>query len=129
MKFDSAAPHDIDTYIADWPPEAQAMLRQMRATIRKVVPTATEAIKYGLPTFVFAGQNLVHFGAFQRHVSFFPTSSPIRQFRDKLTPYRTARGTVQFPLGTKLPLGLIRRMVQFRVTEERARKLQKRKGR
>ena len=128
MKFNPAAPQDIDTYIADWPPEAQAMLRQMHATILKVVPTATEAIKYGLPTFVLEGRNLVHFGAFKRHVSFFPTSSPIRQFRDKLTPYQTARGTVQFPLGSKLPLGLMRRMVQFRVAEERARQQQK-KGR
>lgn len=117
MKMNRSVPHDISSYLADQPPAVRRMLRQLRATIRSAAPGATEAIKYGIPTYVFQGRNLVHFGGFKAHVSFFPTSSPIRRFKADLARYATARGTVQFPLGSRLPLGLIRRIVKFRVAE------------
>jgi uncharacterized protein YdhG (YjbR/CyaY superfamily) len=120
MKMNRTAPPDIPSYLADQAPEARRLLRQLRATIRAAAPGAAEAIKYGIPTYVLRGKNLVHFGGFARHVSFFPTSSPLRKFRAELRGYATARGTVQFPLDRRLPLGLIRRMVQFRVREVRA---------
>jgi uncharacterized protein YdhG (YjbR/CyaY superfamily) len=117
----SAPPRDIPSYVADHPPAVRALLRQLRATIRATAPGAIEAIKYGIPTYVYLGKNLVHFGGFKAHVSFFPTSSGIRRFKAELARYETARGTVQFPLDARLPLGLIRRMVRFRVAEVRAK--------
>ncbi|MFI5336263.1 MAG: iron chaperone [Opitutales bacterium] len=110
-------PHDITSYLEDQTPEVQRLLKQLRATILAAAPGATETIKYGIPTYVLLGRNLVHFGGFARHVSFFPTSSPIRKFKAELKGYTTAKGTVQFPLGQRLPLALIRRMVKFRVAE------------
>jgi uncharacterized protein YdhG (YjbR/CyaY superfamily) len=62
----------IDEYIASFPPEIQEKLRSIRAVIRRAVPDAEEAIRYGIPTFRLAGSNLVHFAAFRDHLSFFP---------------------------------------------------------
>lgn len=44
-------PIDIDEYISGFPPDTQKILRQIRATIKKVVPDAEETISYGIPTF------------------------------------------------------------------------------
>lgn len=109
----------IDAYIAAQPAPTQILLKQIRATIRKAAPHAAEAISYGIPTFKLEG-NLVHFGGFKTHVSFFPTSSGIIAFKKELSGYKLARGTVQFPLNEKLPLALIARIVKFRVTENTA---------
>jgi uncharacterized protein YdhG (YjbR/CyaY superfamily) len=63
---------DIDSYIKAAPKEAQDLLKEMRAVVRKAAHGATEAISYGIPTYKLNG-NLVHFGGFKDHVSFFPT--------------------------------------------------------
>jgi uncharacterized protein YdhG (YjbR/CyaY superfamily) len=115
-------PHkEIDAYIAAAPKETQPLLKQMREAIREVAPEATETISYGIPTFKMGG-NLVHFGAFKTHMSFFPTSSGVAAFAKELSKYKLSKGTVQFPLDQKLPLSLIKKIVRFRVKEVRAKR-------
>ena len=110
---------DIDAYIHAFPKDVQVLLRKMRTTIKKVAPKATEAIIYGVPTFKL-GHNLVHFGGFNNHVSFFPTSSGVRVFKKELARYETSKGTIKFPLDTPLPLALITKITRFRVKENLA---------
>jgi uncharacterized protein YdhG (YjbR/CyaY superfamily) len=106
----------IDEYIAEFPPETQRTLRELRALIREAAPEATEKISYAIPTFYLNG-NLVHFAGFKAHVSFFPTGSGVEAFKDELAAYKCSKGTVQFPLGEPLPHDLIRRIVAFRVAQ------------
>jgi uncharacterized protein YdhG (YjbR/CyaY superfamily) len=106
----------IDEYIADFPLEIQVMLEQIRATIRAAAPDASEAIKYGMPTFVQHG-NLVHFAAFKNHIGFYPVPSGIEAFKTELSVYDQSKGTIRFPFGTPVPLELIARIVKFRLEE------------
>lgn len=106
----------IDEYIAEFPPETQQLLQEIRALIRSVAPEAKETISYAIPTFDLKG-HLVHFAAYKNHIGFYPTSSGIATFQEELAPYKTSRGAVQFPLDQPLPLDLIRRIVEFRVSE------------
>lgn len=119
-------PKNIDDYIADFPPDVQVILEKMRATIKKAAPDAEEAIKYRLPTFVLSG-NLVHFGAFKKHIGFYATPTGNKQFRDELSVYEGAKGSVQFPFDKPIPFGLVSKMVKFRVKENLARSAAKRK--
>jgi uncharacterized protein YdhG (YjbR/CyaY superfamily) len=116
MKTDQTIPKTIDDYIADFPPEVRVILEKLRATIRKAAPGAEEAIKYRLPTFVLSG-NLVHFGAFKKHIGFYATPTGNQQFRKELAAYQGAKGSVQFPLDKPVPYGLVSKMVKFRVKE------------
>lgn len=111
--------NDIDGYIENYPKDVQALLKKIRVTIKKHALGATEAISYGIPTYKLNG-NLVHFGAFKRHVGFFPTPSGIRAFQKELSEYRTTKGAIQFPLDKALPLDLIKKIVVFRVKEDAA---------
>jgi uncharacterized protein YdhG (YjbR/CyaY superfamily) len=110
-----------DEYIAGFPGEMQAVLEQLRALIKAAAPEATETISYAIPTFDLHGRHLVHFAGYERHIGFYPGASGIAAFQDELTPFKSAKGSVQFPLGRPLPTDLIRRMVVFRVAEENAR--------
>jgi uncharacterized protein YdhG (YjbR/CyaY superfamily) len=107
---------DIDTYITNHSKSVQPLLRKMRATIRKAAPKAQEAISYGIPTYRLNG-NLVHFGAFKDHISFFPTSSGTAAFKKEISKYKISKGTIQFPFDKPLPLGLVTKIVRFRVRE------------
>ena len=110
----------IDDYISGSPAAVRGTLERVRATIRKAAPEATEAIKYGIPTFVL-GENLVHFAAFKNHIGFYPTPTAMAAFRDQLSAYKSAKGSVQFPLASPMPLKLIEQMVRFRVQEVRGK--------
>lgn len=107
----------IDDYIAGFPPEIQALLEKIRATIKAAAPEATEAISYQMPTFKLQGI-LVHFAAYKNHIGFYPTPSAIVAFQDALSAYPTSKGAVQFPING-VPLDLIREMVILRVQENR----------
>jgi uncharacterized protein YdhG (YjbR/CyaY superfamily) len=115
----------IDDYIAGYPPEVQEILQKVRETIREAAPEAEEAIKYRIPTFTLKG-NLVHFGAFKKHIGFYPTSTGIEKFQDELSAYESSRGAVQFPLDKPIPLDLVTEIVKFRVKENLERAAAKR---
>lgn len=116
MRTGQTVPKTIDEYIAGFPKEVQEILVKIRTTIRKAAPDAEEAIKYQLPTFVLKG-NLVHFGAFKKHIGFYPTSTGTRKFKRELSVYEGAKGSVKFPLDKPIPLALISKIVKFRAKE------------
>jgi uncharacterized protein YdhG (YjbR/CyaY superfamily) len=109
----------IDDYIAEFPPETQEVLKELRSLIKASAPDATETISYAIPTFDLKGKHLVHFAGFKNHIGFYPTASGIDAFMEELKTYKSGRGSVQFPLAKPLPRDLISRMVEFRVQENR----------
>jgi len=114
MKAGESGPAGVSAYIAGFPPEVRAILRKMRATVRKAAPDAGERMSWGMPAYAQDGM-LVFFAAFKGHVSFFPAASGIEKFRNELAGYGTSKGGVRFPHGTRVPYGLIARIVKFRV--------------
>lgn len=111
----------IDEYIGTFPKEVQEKLLKVRQTIRKAAPEAEEGISYQMPTFKLNG-NLVHFAGYEHHIGFYPIPTGMEAFKEELSHYKTGKGSVQFPLDQPLPLDLIRRIVEFRVKENLAKK-------
>ncbi|HEY0602263.1 MAG TPA: DUF1801 domain-containing protein, partial [Herpetosiphonaceae bacterium] len=116
MNSDQTAPTTIDEYIAGFPQDIQAILQQIRQTIKAAAPEAEETIKYQMPTFMLKG-NLVYFAAFKKHIGFYPVPSGIEAFKDELAVYKQGKGSIQFPLDQPMPLDLISRIVKWRVQE------------
>jgi len=111
----------MDEYIGTYPKNVQDILQKLRQTIRKAAPKAEEAISYQIPTFKLNG-NLVHFAAFKNHIGFYPTPSAIKAFKKELSPYKGAKGSVQFPIDKPVPYDLVREIVIFRVKENLKKK-------
>jgi uncharacterized protein YdhG (YjbR/CyaY superfamily) len=107
---------DIDEYIENFPSEVQSRLEEIRDIIRKSAPEAVEKISYGMPAFEQKGI-LVYFAAHKNHIGFYPTSSPIKVFKEELKEYQWSKGAIRFPMDKPFPLDLISRIVTFRVNE------------
>lgn len=116
MRGQTVSFQSIDAYIATFPEDVQAILQELRATIRAAAPDAEERISYRMPTFALNGA-LVYFAAYRNHIGFYPTSSGIEAFRQELSAYEGSKGAVRFPIGEPLPKELISRIVQYRVAE------------
>lgn len=74
-------------------------------------------IRDNMPTFKLNGKNLVHFAAYKNHIGFYPTPSGIEAFKKELSPYKGAKGSVQFPIKGPIPYDLMKKIVIFRVKE------------
>jgi uncharacterized protein YdhG (YjbR/CyaY superfamily) len=106
----------IDEYILQFPKDVQEILNRLRGVIKEAAPEAIEKISYQMPTFYLHG-NLVHFAAYERHIGFYPAPSGIEAFKDDLSEYKYAKGSVQFPFTKPLPYELVKKIVKFRVVE------------
>jgi uncharacterized protein YdeI (YjbR/CyaY-like superfamily) len=60
----------IDAYIANAPDFARPILEHARAIVHEACPQAEETLKWGMPTFVFAGGILCGMAAFKQHATF-----------------------------------------------------------
>lgn len=110
-------PKTIEEYIGAAPAAAQEKLWQLHETIRKAAPGATESLKWSMPAYSYQ-KILVAFAVFTHHIGFYPTPSAIKMFTKDLSKYKTATGSVQFPLDKKLPLSLIRKIAQIRLNRK-----------
>ena len=111
-------PTTIEEYIDAAPAETHAKLKQLHETISKAAPGAKEGLKWSMPAYSYQ-KILVTFAVFKNHIGFYPMPSAIKAFAKELMKFKTATGSVQFPLDQKLPVSLIRKMVQFRVKESK----------
>ena len=111
-------PADIPSYMNAAPSAVQEKLRAMHECILKAAPGATEGLKWGMPMYSYQ-KILVTFAVFKTHIGFYPMPSAIQAFATSITRYKTAQGSIQFPLDEPLPLNLIRKMVLFRVKESK----------
>jgi uncharacterized protein YdhG (YjbR/CyaY superfamily) len=118
----SAAPKNVDEYVAGVPEPARSALSKLRAAIRSAVPAeATETISYKIPAFRH-NKILVWFAAFSDHCSLFPTAAVIEAFQGELKGFSTSKGTVHFPTDKPLPTALIKKMVKKRVAQSKSKK-------
>jgi len=111
---------DVDKYISGFPKPAQKAMEQLRKIIRAAAPEAEEVISYQMPAYRYHGM-LVYFAGYDAHVGFYPTPSAIAAFKKELSAYKSAKGSVQFPLDQPLPAALVKTMVEFRVQENEAK--------
>jgi uncharacterized protein YdhG (YjbR/CyaY superfamily) len=115
-------PSTIDEYIADFPEATQAMLEELRTTIKSAVPGAGEKISYGIPCVTLNDKYVLYFAGYKKHIGLYPVPSASKGFEKDYAPYVTSgKGTIQFPLDKPLPLKLIKKITKFRVQENLTR--------
>lgn len=109
----------IDAYNRRFPKEVAKRLKAITSMVRKLAPNAEERISYQIPYFALNGR-LLYFAAFEHHIGLYSFPASIRKFKKELKGYQTSKGTIRFQHDEKLPLGLIRKIIQFRVQQNMA---------
>ena len=124
----AAPPHSVDAYIATFPPDVQAILRKVRATVVAAAPDAHEIVSYRMPALRQHGV-LVYYAAFKNHIGFYPPIKGDARLEQATARYAGEKGNLRFPLDTPIPYALIARIVKARMRENRERAAARREKR
>jgi uncharacterized protein YdhG (YjbR/CyaY superfamily) len=118
----TATRQTVEDYLAAQPKSARAALTKLRKAIKAVVPTATDVISYGVPTFKYDGKGLVAYGAATAHCTFYLMSTGVlRAHAAKLKNYDLGKGSIQFSANKPLPPSLVTTLVKARIAENKTR--------
>jgi uncharacterized protein YdhG (YjbR/CyaY superfamily) len=118
-KTTKAEPKDVDSYIATAPKAAQPLLNQLREVIKTAAPQAKEKISYGMPSYVLRGR-LAYFAGYEGHVGLYGVAHVASEKDAGVAKYLENQSTLRFPVGQKLPVALIRRLIKERVKQNEA---------
>ena len=118
LMTDKKPPTTIDEYISTFPDNTQAILEKVRQAIHKAAPDAVETMSYGMPTFDLNGKHLVFFAGWKHHISLYPLPAGDEAFQQKISQYKRAKGTIQFPLDKPLPYDLVEKIVTLLMKEK-----------
>jgi uncharacterized protein YdhG (YjbR/CyaY superfamily) len=100
----------VDEYIAGFPPKVRAILKRVRATIRKAAPGSEEVISYRMPAIRKNGRIVVYFAGFKNHIGMYP---PVKGVKGT-ERYAGPKGNLKFPYDEPIPFALIARVVKAR---------------
>ena len=100
------APETIEEYIAAQPEEVQPYLTELRNALRAALPEAEERISWSKPTY-WKNHNIIHFAGFKNHAGLYPGPEAVLEFAERLTEYRTSKGTIQLPYSRPVPAELV----------------------
>ncbi len=115
----STKPTTVDEYMKSAPTEAHDKLLEMRKCVNSAAPDATESLRWGMPSLSYK-RILVTYAGFRHHIGFYPTPSALKAFESKLSGYKKATGSIQFPLDKPLPLTLIKEITEYRANEAKS---------
>jgi len=109
---------EVHKYYSNIPKQSQAQLESLRKIIASLLPSSTEEIHYGIPTFKIDGKSVVGIGGWSDFVSLYPYgSSLITKFKDDLKDLKTTKGAIQFELNKPLPKEVIKKIVTNRLKD------------
>ena len=120
----------IALHLATLPQPQRDTLTALRATLRELLPNASESISYNMPCFKVDGVAVAGFDGFKNHCSYFPHSGNVVGQITGVPEWCTvaSKGTLQFPVDRPLPKTLVRKLVQARLREIAAKQGSKRSG-
>jgi uncharacterized protein YdhG (YjbR/CyaY superfamily) len=111
-------PPDVADYYAAQPSPHRETLVEMRDRILAVLPTASERIKYQMPTFVYEGRDVCGLMAHKNHIGYYPHSgSVLSQFPTMLDRYGGTKSAIHVLVDKPFPKAVVRALLKARLAQ------------
>ncbi len=108
----------VDSYLERLPEADRAALERLRRTIPSVLTNSEEAIRSGVPAFLYKGKPLVSLGAATRHLSLYVMyGDALDAYKEEFSRFDVSNTVVRFTASEPLPDHLVRKLLQHRVAE------------
>jgi uncharacterized protein YdhG (YjbR/CyaY superfamily) len=108
----------VDKHLKGFEVGQGQILKELREMIAAELPTATEVIKYGIPTFMIEDVAIIGFDGFKKHNSLFPYSGSTNLMLAKeLAGYEQTKGSIHFAIDKRFPKPLLKKIIKARITQ------------
>jgi uncharacterized protein YdhG (YjbR/CyaY superfamily) len=108
----------VDKHLKGFEIGQRQILKELREMIAAELPTATEVIKYGIPTFMIEDVAIIGFDGFKKHNSLFPYSGSTNLMLAKeLAGYEQTKGSIHFAIDKRFPKPLLKKIIKARITQ------------
>jgi uncharacterized protein YdhG (YjbR/CyaY superfamily) len=108
----------VDKHLKKFDFDQRAILQNLREMISAELPTATEVIKYGIPTFLINDVAIIGFDGYKGHNSLFPYSGSTNSLlKAELAGYTQTKGSIHFALDKRFPKPLLRKIIKARISQ------------
>lgn len=111
----------IQSYLDSLPSDTRNAVGEIRMCIKAIVPSCEELLNYNILAFALVPNGKrdrqIMVAGYKKHVGFYPSPETISHFSVEIADYKSAKGSLQFPLSEPMPLELITRMVEHRVKQ------------
>jgi uncharacterized protein YdhG (YjbR/CyaY superfamily) len=108
----------IDDYLTTVEPSKRTELERIRTLAKKTVPSAEEAIVYGMPTLTYQGKPFLGFDAHKNHIGIYPFSGQvIEELKDELHEYGFSKGAIRVPLDHPISEEMLKQIIQHRLKQ------------
>lgn len=112
--------NSVEDYFNAQPENVKNALLQIKRCILKVVPEVKELLNYNIPAFALIEdgkrEQQIMIAGYKNHVGLYPHPATIEKFEEELKDYKKGKGSVQFPIDKPLPVELIVKMVEYRLS-------------
>ncbi len=111
--------NEVDNYIAQFEPEIQERLTELRKLFFEVLPNTEESIRYKIIAFK-VGKDYLYFAGYKNHIGFYPVYG-LTEIEDDMSSYRAkgAKHSLHFMHNAPLPKELIKKIIQLKSTSEK----------
>jgi uncharacterized protein YdhG (YjbR/CyaY superfamily) len=117
---DNVKLNSVEDYFNAQPENVKNALLQIKRCILEVVPEAKELLNYNIPAFALIEdgkrEQQIMIAGYKNHVGLYPHPTTIEKFEEELKDYKKGKGSVQFPIDKPLPVELIVKMVEYRLS-------------
>jgi uncharacterized protein YdhG (YjbR/CyaY superfamily) len=118
MKNQKKTIDTVEDYLATLSPAQQEHIRKLRQLILATSPSLEEGLNYSTPAYRLNGKLIVGIAAAKTHTGFYVMSEPVmKQFKNELQNFDTAKTSIRFLLDEKLPASLIKKIVLARIED------------
>ena len=108
----------IDEYLNKVEPSKREALERIRTLAKKAVPSAEEAIAYGMPTLKYQGKPFLGFDAHKNHIGIYPYSGQvIETLKDQLREFEMSKGAIRVPLDKPISESLLNEVIACRLMQ------------
>jgi uncharacterized protein YdhG (YjbR/CyaY superfamily) len=108
----------IKKHLNNFDSQQKIVLTDLCNLISDELPTATQTIKYGIPTFLIEGVAIIGFDGYKKHNSLFPYSGSTNMLLEKeLAGYEQTKGSIHFAIDKRFPKPLLRKIIKARISQ------------
>ena len=108
----------VDKHLKKFEIGQRAILQNLREMIKAELPTATEGIKYGIPTFFINEVAIIGFDGYKNHNSLFPYSGATNALlKAELAHYEQTKGSIHFAVDKRFPKPLLKKIIKVKISQ------------